>query len=387
MFNTTCVFQEIKNSQAKVIVLQGGTSSSKTISALQENIVYAIYNKSKVVTITGESIPNLKKGAYRDTEWLYSISPFFRSQVEFWNKSDRIIYFKNGSIIEFISNQTEQGAKAGKRDRLFADECNGLTWAIFFQMAIRTRDKIMCAYNPSAPFWAHEKLIGTTEASNDLSASVELIISDHRHNTFLSEEEHRKIEGIKDKDLWDVYARGRTGNLTGLIFPDWQMIPDDKFPWDNPFVGGLDFGYTNDPTAGVKRVKIADSIFLHELCYETALAPKTLKTIFEANGFNQSTPIYVEHDDDMFLSLRRLGLQAIKARKGQGSINAGILHLKQFKVFYTESSKNLHIEKTKYMWAKDKDSGESTNTPIDSYNHLIDSVRYAEFSSIGAGKY
>lgn len=387
MFQTTCVFQAIRDSSAKVLILQGGTGSSKTVSAMQDNIVYAIYNPGKVITITGESIPNLRKGVYRDTEWLYSISSFFRDQVEFWNKSDRIIYFKNGSLIEFISNQTEQGAKAGKRDRLFMDECNGVAWPIFFQMAIRTRDKVIIAYNPSAPFWAHEKLIGTSPESNDLSATVQLIISDHRHNTFLSEDEHRKIEGIRDKDLWRVYARGMTGNLTGLIFPDWQMISNDKFPKDQPFNGGLDFGYTNDPTAGVKRVKVGDSIFFDELCYTPGLAPIEIKQIFQAEGFKESNIIYCDHDPDMVNSLRRAGLQAINAKKGQGSINAGILHLKQFKVYYTERSHNLHMEKTKYMWKKDPSTGKSINSPIDDFCHLIDACRYSEYSTIGGNKY
>lgn len=387
MFSTTCVFQAIRDSKAKVVVLQGGTSSSKTISAMQENIVYAIYNPGKVITITGESIPNLKKGVYRDTEWLYSISDFFRNNVEFWNKSDRIIYFKNGSVIEFISNQTEQGAKAGKRDRLFMDECNGVSWPIFFQMALRTRDKVMIAYNPSAPFWAHEKLIGTSESSNDLSASVELIISDHRHNTFLTQEEHNKIEGIKNKDLWKVYARGMTGNLTGLIFPEWQMIPNDMFPKDHPFTGGLDFGYTNDPTAGVKRVKIGESIFLDELCYTPGLAPKEVKQIFQAEGFTASNIIYCDHDPEIVNALRRAGLQAINAKKGNGSINAGITHLKQFKVYYTERSVNLHMEKTKYMWKKDPATGKSINVPIDDFCHLMDAVRYSEYSTVGGNQY
>ena len=120
--------------------------------------------------------------------------------------------------MEFISNQDEQGAKSGKRDRLFADEANGIGWSIFFQMAIRTRDKIMIAYNPSAPFWAHARLIGTTPETNDLSAEVQLIISDHRHNCFLSEDEHYKIEGIKDPEKFRVYARGLTGKVEGTIF-------------------------------------------------------------------------------------------------------------------------------------------------------------------------
>src|SRR5688572_4966105 len=198
-----------------------------------------------VITITGESLPNLRKGIYRDAEAIFSKSPYLQRQVINWNKTDRIINFKNGSLIEFISNLDEQSAKAGKRDILIVDEAQGVSWPIFFTLAIRTRGQIFVLYNPTAAFGAHEKLIGTTPESNDLNATVQLYITDHRHNCFLTQDEHDKIEGIKDKELWNVYARGRTGNLTGLIFPNWKMISDKDFPWyeDGKF-GGLDFGYT-----------------------------------------------------------------------------------------------------------------------------------------------
>jgi len=387
MFSCTSVFQAIEKCKAKIIILQGGTSSSKSYSSMQLAYLRAIEKQNIVVTVTGESLPNLRKGIYRDAEAIYGKSKYLQSQIVFWNKSDRIITFKNGSLIEFNSNLDEQSAKAGKRDILIVDEAQGISWPIFFQLAIRTRGQVFILYNPTAPFWSHEKLIGTTPQSNDLGAVVQLIISDHRHNPFLSAEDHRKTENIKDEELWWVYARGRTGNLTGLIFPNWKMIPDKDFPNDQPFCGGLDFGYTNDPTAGVKVVKISDQYFIKELCYEAGLAPKSLKTILSAEGFDSSKILYCEHDPEMVNALRRLGILATKAKKGQGSINAGIMNLKQYDVYYTESSKNLHMERSKYMWKKDPSTGKSINVPIDDFCHLIDACRYAEYSTIGGNQY
>jgi phage terminase large subunit len=106
-----------------------------------------------------------------------------------------------------------------------------------------------------------------------------------------------------------------------------------------------------------------------------------MKQIFEANGFTSSTPIYCDHDPDQIAQLRRLGMRnCLPARKGQGSINAGIIRLKEFKVFYTSNSLNLHEERQKYMWAKDNKTGQSTNTPIDTFNHLMDSIRYGVYT-------
>ncbi len=374
MFDTTPVFAANLQSTAKINVNQGGTSSSKTYSIVQVLYYKAIYEPRSIITITGESIPNLKKGAYRDAEIIYSKSDFVQYKIASWNKTDRVIYFTNGSIIEFVSNLDEQSAKNGKRDYLFCNEGQGISWAIFFQLAIRTRKQIYIDHNPTAPYWAHEQLIGTDPKSNELSATVQLFISDHRHNPFLSKEDHDKIEGIKDKQLHRVYARGFTGNITGLIFPHWQKIPDEKFfnlLKDEPFFGGLDFGYTNDPTAGVKIIRKGETLFIHELCYTPGIAPKIMKQIFDANGFTGNESIYCEHDPDNIAQLRRLGVRALPARKGQGSINAGIEKVNEYKVFYTASSTNIEIEKGKYKWEVDSITGKSTNTPIDAFNHCF----------------
>lgn len=372
MFNCTPVFWENYNSKAKVTVNQGGTSSSKTYSLIQLLYLKAIQESESVITVAGQDIPNLKKGAYRDAETIYNNTPELSQYIQSWNRTDRIIYFKNGSLIEFNSYSNQQDAKSGKRDYLFINEANGIDYLIYWQLAIRTRKQIYIDYNPTVAFWCHEQLIG--------NEGVKLIISDHRHNTFLSQEEHSKIEGIKDKDLWLVYARGKTGNLTGIIYPNWIRIPDDQFPRDQPFFGGLDFGYTNDPTAGVKIVVIGESVFLHEICYTPGIAPVQMKEIFTANGFNNHSEIYCEHDPEQISQLRRLGLTVLMARKGNGSIKAGILKMKEYKVFYTASSENLHTERTKYMWVIDPTTGKSTNLPSKSFDHLMDAARYGIYT-------
>lgn len=370
MFNTTVVFLANKESSAKIKINQGGTSSSKTYSIVQLLFYKAISEPKKIITVTGESIPNLKKGAYRDAENIFSSTPYLKNKVYSWNKTERIIYFTNGSIIEFISNLDEQSAKNGKRDYLFVNEANGITWPVFFQLAIRTKKDIYLDYNPSARFWCHDKLIHTTPESNELSATVELIISDHRHNVFLSDEDHIKIEGIKSRDLWLVYARGATGNLSGLIYPNWKQIPDEDFP-NEDFFGGLDFGYTSDPTAAIKMCVIGKNLFLHELCYETALTGQRIRDVFNVNKFGRNNHIYCENDNEFISELRRLGLMAMPALKGPGSLKAGILKVNEYNVFYTASSKNIHNERTRYMWEKDKITGDSTNVPIGGLDHCF----------------
>ena len=377
------VFWANKNSTADVVINQGGTDSGKTYAIMQLLFFIACTDytttEDKVITVVSESIPNSKKGPYRITQSIIN-DPWVSANIVDWNKSDRIITFKTGYVMEFTSYIDEQGAKQGKRQYSFFNEAQSIPWLVFWQVAKRTRKRTFIDYNPTAPFWAHDNLIGTDKDSNDLSASVQLIISDHRHNPFLSEVDHQKTENIKDPELWRVYARGMTGNVSGLIYPNWTKIPDTEFPQNEPLFGGLDFGYTNDPTAGVKMCRIGESIFIHELCYTPGITPINLKQIFYANGFTDGTPIYCEHDPDIVSQLRRLNVMALPARKGAGSINAGIAKVKEYKIFYTASSVNLDNEKSRYMWIKNPSDGKSTNTPIDAYNHILDGIRYGIYT-------
>jgi phage terminase large subunit len=381
LFNAGPIFLFLINCLAKLIILQGGTSSGKTYATIQW-LIYKAIEKVRIITITSESIPNLKKGAYRDFESIIGSSDKVREYILDWNKSERIVKFKNGSVIEFISNVDEQSAKAGKRDILFLNEVNAIPYQIFWQLAIRTREQIVCDYNPNAPFYLHDKFIGTTPAGNDLNATVELCISDHRHNPFLSDEQHRQIEGIKDKELWWVYARGKTGNLTGLIFPNFKMIPDNEFPFAEPArFGGIDYGYTNDPTAALDIRRVKNKIFVHELSYEPDLTPKQIKQLYKDRKYTSETPIYSEHDHTIVNSLRLLNMNIIPALKPAGSVFAGIMMLrKDFEVYYTESSKHIDFEKKRYMFVKNPDTGLYTNEPMDLHNHCMDALRYGVYT-------
>lgn len=364
------IFYPTLYNKTRRIIHQGGQSAGKTVNILAVLAVRAKLEPERVITVTSESLPHLRGGALRD--FSRYIAPYFQPEILQHNKTNNYYLFKSGSIIEFKSFEDEQAARGARRHYLYVNEANSFNYLTFRQLDSRTKFQTIIDYNPSISFWAHEKLIG--EPGN------QLFISDHRMNPFLTMEQHREIENEKDPELWRVYARGLTGNLKGLIFTNWTKIPDEMFPKDAPFFGGLDFGYTNDPTAGVKIARIGDDIYLHELCYETGMPVKDLMQTFAVNGFDSNIPVYCEHDPDMGAQLRRAGMLVYPARKGQGSINAGIEVLKKFRVFYTASSHNIDTERRKYMWLLNPDNGLPTNTPIDQYNHLMDAIRYGVYS-------
>lgn len=351
------------------LVMQGGQSSGKTVNILIALAVAAAEDPEPgVTTVTSMSFPHLKAGALRDFERF--VYPNFGSAIKNYHKTDHLFSFWNGSMIEFKTYETEFDARGAKRKRLFVNEANTFDYMTWFQLDSRS-DQSIIDYNPTLKFWAHEKVIG--------EENVEYRISDHRHNPFLTPDKHREIESIKDKELFKVYARGLTGNVTGLIYPDWMMI--DELPTDiDNWIYAIDYGYTNDPTAIVKIGRRGKMIYIQELVYQVgSIPPLTIKRELEKHEYEERHLLYSEHDPDMIKQLKLLGLSIIAARKGQGSLNAGIEKLKEFRVYYTASSRNLKRELSMYVWEQD-DMGNSTNTPVDSHNHALDAVRYGVYS-------
>lgn len=387
MFQASSVYLANYNSTAHITVNQGGTSSGKTYSILQVLFVLAASEPKQVITIAGQDIPNLKAGALRDAQTIYNDSPELQSLVASYNKTDRIFYLKNGSILEFNSYDNEQDAKSGKRDYLFVNEANGIPFPVYNELALRTKKRIFIDYNPNARFWVHDHIIGKD--------GVELLISDHRHNPFLSQLVRDKIEQLKliDNELWRVYARGLTGKITGLVLNNWVLC--DNIPADAKLLAhGLDFGFTNDPTGLISVYMQNGELWVDEKLYSTGLTNQDIGQKFEELGFkkhvnndNRGVEIIADSAEPKSIEeLRRMDWNVHPALKGADSVNMGLDILKRYRINVTRSSSNLRDELSKYKWRTDKVTGNTMNQPIDAFNHLIDPLRYVALNKIGIKK-
>lgn len=374
-FETSVVFKQNYNSTAAVIVNQGGTSSGKTYAILQVLFSLACIEPKLVITVVGQDIPNLKAGALRDALTIYNNSTNLKLQIKSYNKSDRIFEFNNGTLIEFKSYDNSQDAKSGKRDYLFINEANGINFDVYTELALRTKKRIFIDYNPNFEFWVHENLIG--------NPGVELIISDYRHNPFLADSIKEKIESLKfiDVELWKVYARGATGKITGLILTNWFLC--DKIPEDARHIAnGLDFGFTNDETGCIEVFQQNGELWVNELFYETGLTNQDISRKLKGLNIGRSLEIIADSAEPKSIEeLRREGWYITGADKGSDSINNSIDILKRYKINVTKNSVNLRKELGRYIWKKDK-TGKSLNVPIDSYNHLIDPLRYVALNKL-----
>jgi phage terminase large subunit len=379
MFKTTDVFLSNRNADTDIIINQGGTSSGKTYSILQNLFLHAIENDRCIITVAGQDIPNLKVGPIRDAHNIVDNTEGLNNYILEYNKSDRVFTFVNGSIIEFKSYDDAQDAKQGKRDYLFLNEANGVDKIIWDELYIRTKKRSYIDYNPNNEFWVHTDLIG--------KPNVTLIISDHRHNTFLDQKIHDKIEAIDDPELYKVYARGLTGKLEGVIFRDYNVVsgidPDAKL------IGyGLDFGFSNDPTALIALYSQSGELIIDELIYDKGLLNVRISDLMRELGVNGRI-VADSAEPKSIAELSAYGWQIEGAKKGPDSIRQSINTLKRYKLNVTQRSNNLKKELNGYKWKQNKD-GNLDNEPVDFLNHAIDALRYASLNILNnptSGRY
>jgi phage terminase large subunit len=360
-------YQYAKDPDVKFIINQGGTSSAKTYTILQVLNTLAIEDPGSIITVAGQDIPNLKKGAIRDSRTIVSESEALKYHLSQQTNGS----FNNGSIIEFASFSDEQDAKSGKRDYLFENEANGIDYRIHWQLAIRTRKKVFIDYNPTAKFWVHEHLIGQQNAR--------LLISDHRHNPFLTKEQHDELEGIEDEELHKVYARGLTGQVKGLIYPKYQLC--DGIPSFVDTCYGLDFGF-NHKMALVECGLWENRLYWHQLIYQSEMTISDLIQELKELNIGKKKRIYADSAaPDKIEDLRRAGFNVSGADK---EVKNGIDFVKRHQLFITRSSSGLKKEVQHYKW-KEK-GGISLDEPVKFMDDGMDAGRYGSYTQRKSAK-
>ena len=137
---TNPVFDHLELSTKRFIVEQGGTRSGKTYNILLWIIlVYCLRNKNKIITITRKTGPSLRGSAMRDFFEILSNNKLYSE--EFHQKSINE-YKLLSNTIEFVSLDEPQKIRGRKRDLLFINEANEITKEDFFQLNIRTTERL-----------------------------------------------------------------------------------------------------------------------------------------------------------------------------------------------------------------------------------------------------
>lgn len=379
MFVRTTTINKIKNLTKFVKGIQGGTSSGKTFAVLPILIDIAAKNPLSEISVVAESIPHLKRGAMKDfKKIMVETGRWVDSR---WNATDFKYNFSNGSQIEFFSADNDSKLRGARRDYLYMNEANNMTFHAYTELASRTKKGVYLDWNPVNEFWFH------TDLQND--SDVDFIIVTYEDNEACPESALNFILKAKEKaktsSYWEnwykVYGLGQIGTLDGVIFNNWQAI--DTIPNDARLIGyGIDFGYSNDPTAIVEVYKWNDKRIVNEICYQKELSNSQISKFITSK-----LPTYCDSAEPKSIAeLTKLGVRAFGVTKGSDSINFGIQTMQGQEYLVTKQSTNLINELRKYAWDKDKKTGDTLNKPIDMYNHAIDAFRYHEMETIGLGK-
>ncbi len=349
----------------RIRAVQGGTSASKTISILLYLINSAQSDKTPTLTsIVSESFPHLKRGVMRDFLSILTSHNYFRD--ERWNKTDSIYTFETGSRIEFFSADQPDKVRGPRRDRLFINEANNVPYEAFDQLEVRTKDFIFIDWNPTNEFWFYTEVLNKRD-------DVEHITLTYKDNEALDAQIVRSIEQRRSNtNWWRVYGEGQLGVSENRIYKDWQII--DVIPHEARLERyGMDFGYTNDPTAIVAIYRYNGGFIFDEITYQKGLSNKQIADTL--NNVEKSLVIGDGAEPKSIDEIKSYGVNIIASKKGQGSINQGIQFVQDQRVSITKRSHNINKEYRNYLWLTDRD-GRVTNTPEDGFNHAMDAIRY-----------
>lgn len=362
---STIVFERnydaLYNNEARFIINEGGSRSSKTYSLCQLIMVYCLQNPQKVVSIIRKTFPALRATAMRDFLEVLKEAGIYDKASH--NMSEHIYTFPNGSIVEFFSVDDEQKIRGRKRHVAWCNEANELFLDDFTQLNMRTEQKLIFDYNPSdSTSWLYE-------LPKDESI---LIKSTYRDNPFLPDSIKRQIEDLKrtDEALYQIYALGEHAISKANIYSNWTFLPHRPARFTQ-FVYGCDFGY-NHPTALMRIYWHEKDIFIEPVIYESYLTTSNLIDRMASLDVEKETEIIADYArPEIIAEMNNAGYNVLNANK---VVKKGIDNIKTFGVF-AMADKNLEKEYANYKWKKVGDT--ITDEPVKLFDDAMDAVRYA----------
>ena len=338
-FIRTTAINKILGLKKFVKGIQGGTSAGKTFGIIPILIDIAAKNPMVEISIVSESIPHLKRGAMKDFKKIMVETG--RWFDERWNATDFKYTFGNKSQIEFFSADSDAKLRGARRDFLYMNECNNVTFHAYTELASRTKQGIYLDWNPTNTFWFHEEL----QNDND----VDFLIINYQDNEACPESALNFILKAKEKAsksaFWDnwynVYGLGLIGSLQGAVYENWSQC--ESIPSQAELIAyGLDWGFTNDASSLSAIYRFNNDLYIDELIYKTGLTNQMIIDEMNRIGINRRVCIVADSSEPKSITdLINAGFYVEPAKKGPDSIRVGIDILQTYKICVTSSSLNI----------------------------------------------
>jgi phage terminase large subunit len=362
---STIVFERnydaLYNNEARFIINEGGSRSSKTYSLCQLILVYCLQNKGVVVSIIRKTFPALRATAMRDFLEVLKDSGIYEKTSH--NMSEHIYTFSNGSMVEFFSVDDEQKIRGRKRHLAWCNEANEIFYDDFSQLNMRTEHKLIFDYNPSdSNSWLY-----------DLPKNESVLIkSTYKDNPFLPESIKIQIEDLKrtDEALYQIYALGEKAISKSNIYSNWTFLPHRPARFTE-FIYGLDFGY-NHPLALMRIYWHEKDIFIEPVIYESYLTTANLIEKLASLNIEKHADIVADYArPEIIAELNNAGYNVLNANK---AVKKGLDAVKSFGV-YAQEHEALKKEYQNYKWKKVGDT--ILDEPVKLWDDAMDATRYA----------
>ena len=263
--NTTVTFDNLLGAKKRITHHIGGTRSGKTYAILQYLIVKALQEELNI-TIVRRTVPSLKRSVIKDFKDIMLELGIWSSDA--YNISDRVYTFSNGSLVSFLNTDDAEKLRGVKSNILFIDEASEQHEEAYFQLSIRTSGEIILAYNPTvSPYHFLRNM-----------DDVETFKTTYKDNPYLPPAMVKEIEALQKKNpkYWQIYGLGEYTVNEKAVFQNFQIV--DEIPIHDLVGFGLDFGYSQDPTALVAVHRHHDMLYCRELMYDRGLTTQDIIT-------------------------------------------------------------------------------------------------------------
>lgn len=371
MYSFTTATKRIRKLNKRIRVVQGGTSASKTVSILLDLIDRAQRDKTPTLTsIVSESFPHLRRGVMRDFLNIMQEHRYFKDAL--WDKTNSVYRFETGSQIEFFSVDQASKVRGARRDRLFINEANNVSFEAFEELEVRTKEFVYLDYNPTNEFWVFTEILPKR-------TDAEQIILTYRDNEALDPQIIESIEQRKNRaGWWKVYGEGQLGEVEGRIYTGWRII--DEIPHEARLERyGLDFGYTNDPTAIVAIYYYNGGYIWDEVLYVKGYSNRQIaETLL---NLKKALVIADSAEPKSIDEIKAYGLNVQPCTKGPGSVMQKIQVVQDQQISATKQSVNIIREYRNYLWMVDK-TGRIINEPEHAFSHSMNAGEYGMSSLV-----
>ena len=376
-----CYLPYIRDYGTRVNVFYGGAGSGKSYFVMQKIILKEVDSQRKVLIVR-------KVGAtLKESVWSLTLELIHTGglapTVKQINKSDLTIEFLNGSVLLFKGLDDSEKIKSinGITD-IVIEEATEITLDDFTQLNLRLRSKkpnnqIHLMFNPvSKANWVY-KYFFETKPDNCV-----IVQTTYRDNPHLPKEYVDSLHALENKNpaYYKIYVRGEFATLDKLVFPviHKRIISEDELT-DAWFWAGMDFGYTNDPTAitwGYYN-PVQNDLYITGEYDKIGMTNDVIAETLVSLGLSKEKIVADSAEPKSITELRNLGIKRITPSvKGADSVKNGIDRMQRCNIIIDERCIKTIEEFENYTWQKDRKTGEYINQPVDSYNHHIDSIRY-----------